>query len=36
MADQMGIGKTFTAVAAEMLSKLVIEKVVMGMPLSIL
>jgi hypothetical protein len=32
----MGLGKTFTSVAAAMLCKLVTEKVVMGLPLSIL
>jgi len=31
----MGLGKTFTLVAAAMLCKLVTEKVVMGLPLSI-
>jgi len=36
VADEMGIGKTFTSVAAAMLWKLVTEKVVMGLPLSIL
>jgi len=36
VADKMGFGKTFTSVAAAMLSKLVTEKVVMGLPLSIL
>jgi len=36
VADEMGLGKTFTSVAAAMLCKLVIEKVVMGLPLSIL
>jgi len=36
MADEMGLGKTFTSVAAAMLCKLVTEKVVMGLPLSIL
>jgi len=35
-ADEMGLGKTFTAVATAMLCKLVTEKVVMGLPLSIL
>jgi len=34
--DEMGLGKTFTSVAAAMLCKLVTEKVVMGLPLSIL
>jgi hypothetical protein len=33
--DKMGLGKTFTSVAAAMLCKLVTEKVVMGLPLSI-
>jgi hypothetical protein len=36
VADEMGLGKTFTSVAAAMLWKLVTEKVVMGLPLSIL
>jgi hypothetical protein len=36
VADKMGFGKTFTSVAAAMLCKLVTEKVVMGLPLSIL
>jgi hypothetical protein len=36
VADEMGLGKTFTSVAAAMLCKLVTEKVVMGLPLSIL
>jgi len=36
VADEMGLGKTFTLVAAAMLCKLVTEKVVMGLPLSIL
>jgi len=36
VADVMGLGKTFTSVAAAMLCKLVTEKVVMGLPLSIL
>jgi hypothetical protein len=36
VADEMGLGKTFTLVAAVMHSKLVTEKVVMGLPLSIL
>jgi hypothetical protein len=31
----MGLGKTFTSVASAMLFKLVTEKVVMGLPLSI-
>jgi hypothetical protein len=34
--DEMGLGNTFTSVAAAMLCKLVTEKVVMGLPLSIL
>jgi len=36
VADEMGLGKTFTSVAAAMVCKLVPEKVVMGLPLSIL
>jgi hypothetical protein len=36
VADEMGIGKTFTSVAAAMICKLLTEKVVMGLPLSIL
>jgi len=36
VADEMGLGKTFTSVAEAMLCKLVTEKVVMGLPLSIL
>src|SRR5882757_8668847 len=36
LADEMGIGKTFTSVAAAMLCKLVMEQVVMVLPLSIL
>jgi hypothetical protein len=36
VADEMGLGKTFTSVAAAMLCKLVTDKVVMGLPLSIL
>jgi len=36
VADEMGLGKTSTSVAAAMLCKLVTEKVVMGLPLSIL
>ena len=36
VADEMGLGKTFTLVAAGMISKLLTEKVVMGLPLSIL
>jgi len=36
VADEMGLGKTFTSVAAAMICKLLTEKVVMGLPLSIL
>jgi len=36
VADEMGLGKTFTLVAAALLYKLLTEKVVMGLPLSIL
>jgi len=36
VANEMGVGKTFTSIAAAMLCKLVTEKVVMGLPLSIL
>ena len=36
MADEIGLGKTVTSVAATMLCKLVTEKVVMRLPLSIL
>jgi len=36
VADEMGPGKTFTSVAAAILCKLVTEKVIMGLPLSIL
>jgi len=36
VADEMGLGKTFTSVAVAMLCKLVTEKVVMGLPLTIL
>ena len=36
VADEMGLGKTFTSIAAAMLRKLVTEKVVIGLPLSIL
>jgi len=36
VADEMGLGKTFTLVAAAMICNLVTEKVVMGLPLSIL
>ena len=35
VVDEMGLGKTFTSVGAAMLCKLVTEKVVMGLPLSI-
>jgi len=35
VADEMGLGKTFTSVAVAMLCKLVTQKVVMGLPLSI-
>jgi len=35
VADEMGLGKTFTSAAAAMICKLVTEKVVMGLPLSI-
>jgi len=35
VADEMGLGKTFTLVAAAMICKLLTEKVVMGLPLSI-
>jgi len=35
VADEMGIGKTFTSVAVAMLCKFVTEKVVIGLPLSI-
>ena len=34
--DEMGLGKTFISVAAAMLCKLVTEKVIMGLPLSII
>jgi len=34
VADEMGLGTTFTWVAAAMLCKFVTEKVVMGLPLS--
>jgi hypothetical protein len=36
VADEMGLGKTFTSVAAAMLCKLLTEKVVKGLPLTIL
>jgi hypothetical protein len=36
VGDKMGLGKTVTSLAAAMLCKLVTEKVVMGLPLSIL
>jgi SNF2 family DNA or RNA helicase len=36
VADEMSFGKTFTSVAAAMVSKLHTEIVVMGLPLSIL
>jgi len=36
VADEVGLGKTFTSVAAVMLCKLVTEKVGMGLPLSML
>jgi hypothetical protein len=36
VVDEIGLGKTFTSVAAAILCKLVTEKVVMGLPLSIL
>jgi hypothetical protein len=36
VADEMGLRKTFTSVAAAMLCKLGTEKVVIGLPLSIL
>jgi len=35
LADEIGLGKTFTSVAAAMICKLVTEKVVMELPLSI-
>jgi len=35
VAEEMGLGKTFTLVAAAVLCKLVTEKVVMGLPLPI-
>jgi SNF2 family DNA or RNA helicase len=36
VADEMGFGKTFTSVTAAMKCKLLTEKVIMGLPLSIL
>jgi hypothetical protein len=36
VADEMDLGKTFTSVAAAMLCKMVTEKVLIGLPLSIL
>jgi len=36
VADEMGLGKTFNSVAAAMICKLLTEKVVMGLQLSIL
>jgi hypothetical protein len=36
VADEMGLGKTFTSVAAAMICELLTEKVVIGLPLSIL
>jgi hypothetical protein len=36
VADDMGLQKTFTSVAAAMLCKMITENVVMGLPLSIL
>ena len=36
VADEMGLGKTLTLVAMAMICKLATEKVVMGLPLSIL
>jgi len=36
VTDEMGLGNTFTSVAAAMICKLLAEKVVMGLPLSIL
>jgi hypothetical protein len=36
VADEMNLGKTFTSVAAVILCKLLTEKVVMGLPLSII
>jgi len=34
VADEKGLGKTFTSVAAAMICKLLTEKVVMRLPLS--
>jgi len=36
VADEMGLGKTFTSAVAAMICKVLTEKVVMGIPLSIL
>jgi len=36
VVDEMGLGKTFTTVAAAMICRLLTEKVVIGLPLSIL
>jgi hypothetical protein len=36
VVDEIGLGNTFTLVAVAMLCKLLTEKVVMGLPLSIL
>jgi hypothetical protein len=36
VADETGVGKTFTSVATVLLCKVVTENVVMGLPLSIL
>jgi len=36
VADEMGLGETFTSVAAAMICKLLTEKVLLGLPLSIL
>jgi hypothetical protein len=35
VVDEMSLGKTFTSVAAAMICKLLTEKVVMSLPLSI-
>jgi hypothetical protein len=35
VADEMSLGKKFTSVTAAVLCKLVTEKIVMGLPLSI-
>jgi len=35
VVDEMGLDETFTSVAASMICKLLTEKVVMGLPLSI-